>query len=121
MSKRKKYFGAWGEQTASQYLEGKGYIILARNVRTEYGEIDLVAKQQGEIIFVEVKTRNSAEFGFPEEAVTELKQQHLLDAAESFLQSHPELNGDWRIDVISIERTEGKPLKIVHFENALGE
>lgn len=119
MSKQKQTLGAWGEAIAAKYLEGLGYAILERNVRTAYGEIDLLASHEGVAVFVEVKTRSSKDFGFPEEAVHPTKQQHLLDSAEDYLQSHPEVTGDWRIDVISIQRGSGRTPEIVHFENAV--
>lgn len=119
MSDPRQSLGRWGETQAARYLERKGYVILARNVRTPYGEIDLVAQDGGMIVFVEVKTRRSNRFGWPEEAVTHAKQEHLLAAAEDYLSAHPELDGDWRFDVIAIRQLRsGKPLEIVHFEYA---
>ena len=115
--------GRWGESLAAETLRRKGYIILARNVRTAYGELDLVARQdapQGAVtVFVEVKTRRSAAFGLPEAAITPKKQAHLLAAAQAHLQANPELDGDWRIDVIAIRRIPDQEVEIVHFENAV--
>ncbi|MGH2582403.1 MAG: YraN family protein [Anaerolineales bacterium] len=119
MPRQKQILGRWGEKAAEQFLTEKGYVILDRNARTKYGEIDLVVRKNEEIVFVEVKSRSSTDFGFPEEAVTSLKQQHLRDAAEIYMQAHPELNGDWRIDVISVRRVHGEALEIVHLENAV--
>jgi len=127
--------GNWGETLAADYLTGLGYILLNRNARTPYGEIDLIARQEvvgrGPFeagassssivtVFVEVKTRSSSAFGLPEESVTPRKQAHILAAAQSYLQTHPELTGDWRVDVISIQRSRsGQPPVIMHFENAI--
>ena len=119
MPAQKQSLGRWGEEVAAQYLMSLGYEILERNVRTEYGELDLVTRQGAQLIFVEVKARSSADFGEPEEAVTPAKQQHLLDAAESYLQAHPEFEGDWHVDVIAVRRLKGRNPEIVHFENAL--
>lgn len=119
MARQKQALGSWGEERAAEYLLTKGYEIVARNVRGEYGEIDLLARQGKVLVFVEVKARSSAKFGNPEEAITPLKQQHLLDCAEDYLQAHPELDSDWRIDVISVRRVEKGQPEIVHFENAL--
>ena len=99
-------------------------MILARNARTAYGEIDLIARQAGVsgavTVFVEVKTRRSTAFGLPEEAVTPNKQAHLLAAAQAFLQAHPELEGDWRVDVIAVQKgAGGQEPAITHFENAV--
>ncbi len=113
--------GRWGERLAAAYLEQRGYAILACNARTPYGELDLVARQGEVTVFVEVKTRRSQSFGLPEAGVTPRKQAHLLSAAQSYLQTHPDLNGDWRVDVIAIRRlvsADAEP-EIVHFENAL--
>lgn len=136
MATPRQVFGRWGEDQAARFLTGKGYLILAHNVRTSYGEIDLIARQdtghgpgepdpggpegEGTIVFVEVKTRSSDAFGLPEEAVTARKQAHLYAAAQSYLQEHPELDGPWRIDVVAIQRSRrGRAATIVHFEDAL--
>ena len=124
---RRQDLGKWGEGVAVDYLTAKGYLVIGRNVRTPYGEIDLIArlpaKYQSErdiLAFVEVKTRTTASFGFPEESVNLRKQAHLLASAQHFMQEHPELDGDWRIDVIAIQRLNpGKPPAITHFENAV--
>jgi putative endonuclease len=130
VSQTRQILGRWGEKLAGEFLIEHGYTITATNVRTPYGEIDLIVRQPGQAeaglanaevtVFVEVKTRTSNAFGYPEEAVTSRKQAHLLGAAQHYLQEHPELGGDWRIDVIAIERSrEGKPPVIHHFENAV--
>ncbi|GAB4525917.1 MAG: YraN family protein [Anaerolineales bacterium] len=112
--------GRWGEARAAEYLSACGYHILGRNLRTPYGEIDLLAQQGGQLVFVEVKTRTSRAFGNPEEAVTARKREHLLAAAQHYLQEHPALPADWRVDVIAIYRPEsGLPPEVTHFENIL--
>ncbi|HLD94270.1 MAG TPA: YraN family protein [Anaerolineales bacterium] len=121
MAGQKQSLGRWGEDRAAEYLESKGYEILGRNLRTDYGEIDLLARQEMVIVFVEVKTRNTNHYGHPEESITPAKQQHMADAAESYLQNHPELNADWRVDVVSILRRRNQPAEILHIENALAE
>jgi putative endonuclease len=108
--------GKWGEQAATDFLVSKGYEIIARNVRTPYGEIDLIAKKDDTTIFVEVKTRATKSFGPPEIAVTPRKQQHMFDCAEHYAQQN-EID-HWQIDVIAVERVNGK-IEIVHFENAI--
>ncbi len=109
--------GRWGEQAASEYLQKKGYTILRRNARTPFGEIDIIAQQGEFIIFVEVKARTNRAFGTPEMAVTPLKQQHLLAAAEHLA---AELEADsWQVDVIAVEKQKNKTIEIVHFENFL--
>ncbi|MEN8241599.1 MAG: YraN family protein [Chloroflexota bacterium] len=109
--------GQWGELQAAKFLKEKGYQIIEQNVRTPYGEIDLVAKFAGALIFVEVKTRRSNEYGHPEEAVTDLKRAHMIDSAESYLQEHTDFNGDWQIDVIAVLAKSKSQLEFHHFEN----
>jgi len=118
VSKQKQALGQWGEEQAARYLTDKGYAIVARNVRSEYGELDLIARQGGLLIFVEVKARSSARFGFPEESVGSAKQQHILEAALHYLQEHPEFDGDWRVDVIALRRRGDAEPELRHFENA---
>ena len=130
MSESRQEIGRWGEAHAANYLIEQGYKILGRNERTPYGEIDLVAlmvsdptaepsQSQEVLLFVEVKTRTSRTFGYPEEAVTPRKQINMISAAQHYLQEHPDLDLDWRIDVISIERYPDRAPIIHHFENAL--
>ena len=117
MTKYKKEIGAWGESAAADWLSELGYLIIARNIRTPYGEIDIIA-QQGEItIFVEVKTLTSSRDFFPEDAITPAKQQHMLDAAEHYCAEH-EID-HWQIDVVAVEGRPGMPPSITHFENAI--
>jgi putative endonuclease len=113
--------GRWGEDLAADFLVQAGYQILERNVRTEYGEIDLVACHDQALVFVEVKARSSTAYGMPESGLTLQKQSHLLNAVQAYLQMHPEWPGDWRIDVIAILGKRGQPgPEIIHFEHALG-
>ena len=119
MSNRKQALGRWGEAKAAGYLEAKGYKILERNYRNEHGEIDLVARDGEDIVFVEVKTRSNADFGFPEEAVDAEKQAHLVGTAEGYLQDRTDNAVDWRVDVIAILRREDGQAEIRHFEHAL--
>ena len=108
--------GKWGEQAAAGYLAERGYEIVARNIRTPYGEIDLVARKDDFTIFVEVKTRTSKIFGPPEIAVSLRKQGHMRSCAEHYAQQN-EID-HWQIDVIAVEDLDGKP-QITHFENAI--
>jgi putative endonuclease len=124
MSEAGLKLGRWGENLAAEYLTQKGYIIIGRNVRTPYGEIDLVARydatdQPSAIVFIEVKTRQSDALGPPEISVTPQKQARLISAAQAYLLAHPELVGDWRVDVVAIRGSHRKSRpEIVHFENA---
>jgi putative endonuclease len=116
----KRELGRWGEDLASAFLREKGFLILERNVHTPYGEIDLMAKQGGSIIFIEVKTRSSDAFGFPEQSITKTKREHLIAAADHIMGSRMEGEADWRIDVIAIRRLRpDQEPEILHFENAV--
>ena len=119
MTNPKQALGQWGEETAVRYLERHGYTILARNFHTAHGEIDIVAGMEAALIFVEVKTRSSHTFAYPENSVTLRKQAHLLSAAEEYLQAHPEGAESWQFDVIAIERKPGGKPEIFHFENVI--
>lgn len=116
-----KRIGEWGEKYAEAFFAERGWSILERNVRTPYGELDLVMRQGDILVFVEVKTRTTQSFGFPEISVSTLKQTRLVQSAEAYLQSHPEFSGlSWRIDVIAIQgKPEDQCVKIEWFNNAV--
>ena len=84
---KNKYTGNIGESLAEGYLIDKGYKILARNYKNKIGEIDIIAQENDRIIFVEVKSRASAKFGYPREAVNYYKQQKIRRVAEVYLKS----------------------------------
>ena len=109
--------GKWGEDTAAEHLTQRGHEIIARNVRTPYGEIDIVSKQGDITIFIEVKTRTSNTMGLPEEAITPRKREHMLAAADHYAAEHG--IDHWQIDVVAIEGKPGSEPKITYFENAI--
>jgi putative endonuclease len=117
MSKHNQRIGKWGEDAVAAYMAERGYEIVARNARTPYGEIDIIAKQANVYIFVEVKARTSNKMGFPEESVNLRKQAHMLACAEHYA-AEKEID-HWQIDVISVEGKAGLKPKITHFENAI--
>jgi uncharacterized protein (TIGR00252 family) len=80
-----QHLGARGEQRAAEWYTAAGYEIVARNWRCREGEIDIVARRRGELVFCEVKTRTSARFGAPAEAVTVARQRRLRALAARFL------------------------------------
>ncbi len=114
-----KRLGNWGEAEVRRYLEGQGVQVLESNVRTAYGEIDLVAKEDGTLLFCEVKTRRTQTFGYPEESVNAKKQEHMRNSALDYLQTRELLDTDWRIDVISVERQPNQSIKVTWFKHAL--
>ena len=112
--------GRWGERVAEEYLIRRGVEICARNVRTPYGELDIIGRCAGELVFIEVKTRTNTRLGMPETSITEQKAAHLVDAAEYYLQEHPELEGTWRIDLVAVlGRPDAIPPQIEWFENVV--
>ena len=117
MTKYKKEIGAWGESIAADWLAERGYQIIARNVRTPYGEIDIIAQQGDVTIFVEVKTLTSSANFFPETNITHAKQQHMLDTAQHYAAEN-EID-HWQIDAIAVEGKPGSKPTITHFENAI--
>lgn len=116
----KQNIGRWGEEVAVRFLEGKGLKLVERNVRTAYGEIDLIMLDRADLVFIEVKARTTAAYGLPEDAITARKREHLIHSAEAYLQLHADLPDAWRIDVIAIR---GKPgitnPEIEWFQNAV--
>ncbi len=113
--------GKWGELLAAEYLVAKGYTLILTNYRTPDGEIDLVVQKDTELVFVEVKTRQSLTFGMPEEAVNDEKLDHLESAIGHYLLLHPEFENNWRLDVISvIGSPSGMKPQIDWFENVTG-
>lgn len=120
MTSSRQALGRWGENLAADYLTQEGYRVLERNFRTSFGEIDLIVQKEDSLVFVEVKTRASDNFGLPEEAITAKKREHLIAATQAYLQKFPTKASHWRIDVIAIRKTQTEAIpEIVHFENAL--
>jgi putative endonuclease len=117
---KRHHIGAWGEEIASQYLEAKGYRILARNWRTQEGEVDLVAQDGETVVFVEVKTRTSKDFGWPEESITATKRRRLQRSALAYLSDQDLIDILWRIDVIAIDRNQsGGVERLEHYIDAV--
>ena len=117
-SNHAKKLGSWGEDHAQKWLEARGFEFVARNVSTEYGEIDLVMRKENRLHFVEVKTRRTKRYGNPEDAITGTKLTHMVDSAQRFLQQHPEYEGDWQMDVLAIfVPSKSEAVEIRWFEN----
>jgi putative endonuclease len=118
----RKQVGALGEKLAAEYLKKRSYKILETNYRCPDGEIDIIAKHKGYLVFVEVRTKTSLEFGHPEESITQAKMKKLRDMANHYCQTHEKLPELWRIDMVAVELDEkGKPSRIELIENAVGE
>lgn len=112
----RRIFGDSGEDLAARFLKKKKLKILARQYKTKIGEIDLIAKEGDEIVFVEVKARRSLEFGYPEEAVTAIKIEKIHRVGLEYLKEKKLSRVEYRIDVIAIEFENNVP-KITHIEN----
>lgn len=109
-------FGKQGEEIAVKYLTDKGYEILERNWRNRHKEVDIIAKDGRELVFVEVKTRKSNNYGEPDLAVNKQKQRLLISAANAYIFRN-NMDLDARFDIISIILSDGEP-KIDHIEDA---
>ena len=119
----KKKLGNLGEELATQYLKNHQYKILACKWQKRTGEIDIIARDQDKtIVFVEVKTRTSDNFGSAQEAVNFLKQRKLIKTAQYYILENYKFEVPWRIDVITLELDSEKRLAHVrHFKNAIEE
>ena len=109
--------GKAGEDLAAHFLEQSGLKILERNFRFERGEIDLIAEEGEELVFVEVKARRSNAFGAPEDAVTEKKQEQVHAVAEGYLFIHDIDDRPCRFDIVAIEYRKGTA-EIRHIRDA---
>jgi putative endonuclease len=110
--------GRRGEEIALEYLRRKGYRIVARGFRLFRGEIDIIARCEDTLVFVEVKTRATTEFGLPEEAVTPAKQAQVRKIARGFLVERDLGEPDCRFDVLAILVPDGGDPVITHYESA---
>jgi len=94
--------GRIGETLAHRYLEASGFVIIEHNWRCPAGEIDIVARDGTDWVFVEVKARRSDRFGTPEDAITPAKQKRLLQCGLLYMAAHALEDANWRIDVVAI-------------------
>ena len=114
--------GKLGERIAERFLISRGFSILERNYKTPFGEIDLVTRSNGLIVFLEVKTRISERFGPPVSAITAKKRKHILKNCQFYLKKYGSIEKPCRIDVIAINlNSRGKLLELKHIKNAIGE
>jgi putative endonuclease len=123
MLNQKQKTGEKGETIAEHHLKKKGYKILEKNYRTKLGEIDIIAKDKKTIVFVEVKTRRSWQFGNPKGAVTPAKQRKISMVALQYLKAIDRHDTKARFDVVAITATRDTPqIEIIKnaFELAYG-
>lgn len=108
--------GAIGENLAADFLTKKGFEVVARNYRWKKAEIDLIVRRENWLIFVEVKTRSSDAWGYPESFVSNDQRRLIYGAAEEYIYS-TDWQGHIRFDIVSVK--PGPRLEIVHFEDAI--
>lgn len=122
MTTKYQQFGKKSESVAVNYLKKQGYRIIELNYRTKLGEIDIIAKQKGTLVFIEVKARKSNRFGRPELAVTPKKQRKISMVALYYLKSTKQSNAKARFDVVainsvnsvnSVKAKEGPSIKLI--------
>ncbi|MBI4239697.1 YraN family protein [Candidatus Uhrbacteria bacterium] len=120
MASAKSIVGQIGEQAACDFLYKKGYNILQRNYRVPGGEIDIIVRDKGEIIFVEVKARSSTIYGHPEESVHFVKQKKMARAIRSYLLRYTS-DPPFRIDIIAVIISMNKVQQVHHIPNIFFE
>ncbi|MFZ2025075.1 MAG: YraN family protein [Microgenomates group bacterium] len=117
-AKNNRKLGKLGESLAANYLQKRGFTIIERNFRVRYGEIDLVAKDADTLVFVEVKTRMSTQFGLPEEAITPKKLHEIIKTLEMYALRHHVQQMQLRIDAVAIQMNADYTVRdIRHIEN----
>lgn len=117
---KRKDLGDLGEKLAKEYLKKQGYRLRESNFRCREGEIDIVAQKGDCLVFVEVRTKSSRDFGSPEESLTAAKKQRLVTLALTYRDCHQDLPPNWRIDVVAVElEPDGKLVRLELIENAV--
>jgi len=111
-------FGRSAEDLTEQMLRKKGYRILERNLRIAGGELDLIADDQGTLVFIEVKARRGNQFGGAPYAITTRKKQQIIKLALCYLSQHGLTNKQCRFDVILVVGTNGHTPQLTHIEQA---
>lgn len=118
MSQGRQEFGHAGETEAERRLRREGYRILARNLRTRLGELDLIAELGAVLVFVEVKSRRKGLYGEGFDAVDARKQARMIRLAAQYLARHRIRDRCCRFDVMVCEGDLEHPLAIEHVQNA---
>jgi len=112
--------GKLGEKVAQKFLKKRGYHIHEVSFRCPHGEIDIIAQQKDYLVFVEVRTKSSLDFGTPEESLTQSKKKKLIASALTYASTHQNLPSLWRIDVVAIELDDkDQTRRIELIENAI--
>ena len=112
--------GNWGEGVARRFLEREGYRVLGTQYRCRWGEVDIVAGDGGELVFVEVRTRRGTRFGTPQESITPSKAGRLESTAYYYMAEKGLTHANWRIDLISILLdASGRVQEVSHLKHAV--
>jgi putative endonuclease len=119
---KRRETGLTGERVACDFLEKNGYHIIETNYRCPGGEIDIIARQENTLVFIEVRTKKSLQFGSPEESITPVKMERLRNVAAHYGQNHDNLPSLWRIDVVAIQMDRrDRVTRIEIIENAVDD
>ncbi len=122
MKMKRSDTGRLGEELARDFLKKRGFHILENNYRCPEGEIDIIAHHKDYLVFIEVRTKTSQEFGIPEESITKAKKKRMVATAQHYRQTHDRQLPLWRIDFVAVELDKkGKPSRIELIENAVNE
>ena len=116
-----KILGKEGEELAAEFLKKDGYEIIETNFNCGFGEIDIIARKEKELAFVEVKTRSQTFFGMPVEAVNIPKQRHIYKVAEYYIYKTNAYKYEISFDVIEVYMYENQPIRIEKIKNAIIE
>ncbi len=109
--------GKRGEDIAADYLKRKGYTIIEKNIKKRHGDIDIVARKEKTLVFVEVKTRTSNDYGGPVEAITPWKLRSLIRSVQYYQEVRNLSEVSMRIDLVSVMLVDDRQPEIRHFEN----
>lgn len=118
-AKNHSQLGHQGEQWALDYLLAKNFVLLQRQFRSRWGEIDLIMNDGDTLVFVEVKLRRQSRYGSPLESISKTKQRHLYKTADYYLLKYP-YAGPIRFDVVGIVQSKSQINVFQHIENAWG-
>jgi len=122
LGREKKITGKIGENAALVFLKERGYKILGTNIRTPFGELDIIAGMGDFIIFVEVKTRATSSLGPPYLSITRKKSRHLIKNALCYLKRLDLVYSNWRIDIVSVKLNMDRRVEDIEIiENAVQE
>jgi len=118
MKDERKKLGQWGEQKAKEYLLAQGYTLLEENWRNRFGEIDLIMLYKDIVVFIEVRTKTSNNYGTGLESITERKLKQIRKMATSYLQLKQKWDQSIRFDLVAIDKTIDT-YNIQHIKNIL--